>query len=74
MDKQLYFDTGGLKLASWPNAFDGKDWAGWQATGMDTGSLVDVDPGFANLDAGDFRLAAGSPLKGLGFEGLAQQC
>ena len=74
MDKQLYFDTGGLKLASWPNAFDGKDWAGWQATGMDRGSLVDVDPGFANLDAGDFRLAAGSPLKGLGFEGLAQQC
>ena len=73
MDKQLYFDTGGLKLASWPNAFDGKDWAGWQAMGMDRGSLVDVDPGFANLDAGDFPPRGGLAAQGPRVRGL-QRC
>jgi len=45
------------------------DFAAWQATGLDAGSLV-ADPGFADPAAGDFGLRADSPALKLGFKAI----
>lgn len=47
----------------------GGDLAARQRAGHDGGSIV-ADPGFADPAAGDFALAADSPVSGLGFEPL----
>lgn len=44
-------------------------WDEWQAMGHDTESVV-ADPGFADVAAEDFSLAADSPAFGIGFEPL----
>lgn len=48
---------------------DGGDLAARQAAGQDADSIV-ADPGFADPAAGDFTLAADSPVRALGVEPL----
>ncbi len=42
-------------------------WEEWQALGFDRHSIV-ADPGFADLEGGDFTLKPGSPAFSLGFK------
>ncbi len=46
---------------------EGGDLVGWQQAGQDAGSLV-ADPMFADPAAGDFTLAADSPVVALGWQ------
>ncbi len=55
MNHNVYFDVRGADL--WPA---GKSWSDWQASGMDTESVV-ADPLFVNAGAFDFRLRLESP-------------
>lgn len=47
--------------------FDGLDFAGWQALGLDAGSVI-ADPKFRDPQAGDFDFRRGAPLDAIGFE------
>lgn len=62
LDYDLYWQIGGK-----PFDFAGLSLGQWRAKGQDVHSLV-ADPQFVNPGAGDFRLKAGSPAKGLGFK------
>ena len=50
--------------------FEQHNWPEWRALGYDNGSLIDVEPGFVDRRAGDFRLRADSPLPAIGFDEL----
>ena len=58
----------GLNLTA--DLFFDLSWGEWREKGWDAGSLVNLDPEFVDLAAGDFRLSRGSPALGLGFEAL----
>jgi parallel beta-helix repeat protein len=62
MDHNIYWNTQSPNIS-----FVGKSWKEWQATGMDTHSLI-ADPLFVNADNFDFRLKPGSPALKMGFE------
>ena len=62
--------TLGGVVAAGPVRFPGQmKLADRQAAGQDEGSIA-ADPGFADPAAGDFTLAADSPVRGLGFTPL----
>ena len=50
--------------------FMNQTWAEWRASGMDNGSVVDLDPGFVGLLSGDFRLNKDAHAHAIGFEPL----
>lgn len=61
-DRNLYWDAGGEPV-KWGNR-SLEQWR--EETGRDAASVV-ADPGFADLDRGDFSLRANSPAHQLGF-------
>eukprot|EP01047_Picozoa_sp_COSAG01_P074662 COSAG01_NODE_12545_length_1722_cov_3.022181_2_plen_174_part_00 len=66
----VYFRPAAALNAS-SQMFFAHDWASWRLRGWDAGSLLNVDPNFADPEAGDFSLRAGSPVLALGFKQLA---
>ena len=64
MNKNLYWDARGKDIRP-----AGKAWKDWQATGMDTDSVV-ADPMFVNPSNFDFRLKPGSPASKIGFQAI----
>ena len=61
-DENVYFSTAGRPLR-----FLGREFADWQALGLDAKSLI-ADPQFVDGAACDFRLAPTSPALALGIE------
>ncbi len=59
----VYYNTAGEELVF---PLD-RDWAAWQASGQDQGSII-ADPLFVAPEQGDFRLRPESPALKLGFE------
>ena len=50
--------------------FFDQGWGAWRGKGFDKASLLNVDPGFVDAQAGDYNLVSGSPLHKIGFEPL----
>ncbi|HQK93691.1 MAG TPA: right-handed parallel beta-helix repeat-containing protein [Armatimonadota bacterium] len=63
-DENVYFRTGARPLK-----FLGRDFADWQALGLDARSQI-ADPEFLDVAAYDFRLAPTSPAIALGIESI----
>ncbi|MBN2307812.1 MAG: right-handed parallel beta-helix repeat-containing protein, partial [Candidatus Hydrogenedentes bacterium] len=62
LDHNCYWDSSGERVD-----FAGQSFEEWQARGHDVHSIV-ADPGFADPEHGDFRLAADSPALQVGFK------
>ena len=58
----VWYDLRGERAAD----FGGLDWAAWQASGKETGSVF-ADPAFVDLEGGDYRLTDRSPARRFGF-------
>jgi hypothetical protein len=61
LDHNLYCDASGA-----PVKFEGMDFAAWQASGKDAGSMV-ANPKFVDAKHFDFRLQSDSPAVKIGF-------
>ena len=68
VDHNLYWHTGGLNLATTPDAITPEGpWAKWQAAGLDKHSRI-ADPQLTNPAGGDYHLKPSSPAFKLGFQ------
>ncbi len=62
LDHNLYFNAAGA-----PVMFGKMDFAAWQASGKDAGSII-ADPRFVDAEHFDFRLQPDSPAAKIGFK------
>ena len=62
MNHNLYFDASGKAIK-----FEGLDFAAWQASGKDVGSMI-ADPKFVDAAHSDFHLQPDSPAAKIGFQ------
>src|SRR5207249_1095671 len=62
VDHNMYWNASGK-----PVTFAGKNFAAWQASGKDEGSMI-ADPLFIAPEKGDFHFRNGSPYAKIGFK------